>query len=198
MDHTLEVRWFYPGRPPASLLDWISDLGAEKESTRTDLYLVSDDPAMNVKLREGKVQTKHRLDAPSTIQFGSDVRGSRERWVKWSFALNGSHDLLDEDPTGLWVPVHKERLQLSLDADDQRDRIDDWNGFEPEEAALELTTVSARGETAWTICVESEGNPDGLVDTLRQAGDHLMQEIPRSMDADRSFGYAQWIRAHVS
>jgi hypothetical protein len=153
---------------------------------------------MNVKLREGKVQTKHRLDAPSAIRFGSDVRGSRERWVKWSFSLNGSHDLLDDDPTGLWVPVHKERLQLSLDADDQRDRIDERIGFEPEEAALELTTVSARGETAWTVCMESEGDPDGLAETLRHAGDHLMQQIPRSMDGERSFGYAQWIRSNVS
>jgi hypothetical protein len=46
--------------------------------------------------------------------------------------------------------------------------------------------------------MESEGDPDGLAETLRHAGDHLMQQIPRSMDGERSFGYAQWIRSNVS
>jgi len=197
MDHTLEVRWFYPGSPSPSLVDWITDLGAEQESTRTDLYLVSDDPAMNVKLREGKVQTKHRLGEPSGITFGEDAYGARERWVKWSFPLNGAHDLLDEDPTGLWVPVRKERLQLTLDADDQEDLLGDLAEPNPVEAALELTTVSARGDSAWTVCMESEGDPDGLAGTLRQAGDFLLQSLPRPFETDRSFGYAHWIRAHV-
>lgn len=197
MDHTLEVRWFYPGSPSPSLVDWITDLGAEPESTRTDLYLVSDDPAMNVKLREGKVQTKHRLGEPSAMNFGEEAHGARERWVKWSFPLNGAHDLLDEDPTGLWVPVHKERLQLTLDEDDQKDLLGDLAERNPVEAALELTTVSAGGESAWTVCMESEGNPDGLAATLRHAGDFLLQSAPRPFETDRSFGYAHWIRAHV-
>lgn len=53
MDDTLEVRWFVEDAPPASVVDWIETLGAEAETARTDLYLVSRDPAMNVKLREG-------------------------------------------------------------------------------------------------------------------------------------------------
>lgn len=198
MDHTLEVRWFYPGTPPSALVDWITDLGATQESVRTDLYLVSDDPAMNVKLREGKVQTKHRLNRPVPCQFSPSVGGHRERWVKWSFGLNGSHDLLDEDPTGLWVPVHKDRLQLSLEPDEVEDIVGGAIDPETTEAAMELTTVSAEGSSAWSLCIESEGRPAGLSGTLDRAGDVLLQDCPHPLDDEHSFGYARWIRAEVS
>jgi len=194
MDHTLEARWFYPGSPPDILVDWIRDLGAEVDSVRTDLYLVSTDPAMNVKLREGKVQTKHRLGPSTPISFGDRAQGYQERWVKWSFDLDDDPDLLDDDPTDLWVPVHKKRLQLEMDEDDQADRLDVLVEEEPTEAALELTTVSARGEEAWSVCIESEGRPEGLPGTLRQVGDFLLDDtLPHTFTSDRSFGYAAWI-----
>ena len=198
MDHTLEVRWFYPGSPPASVVDWITEIGAEQESERTDLYLVSDDPAMNVKLREGKIQTKHRIGETVSIHFatenGETVSGQRERWVKWSFPLNGTHELHDHDPTGLWVPVHKKRLQREVDDDDQADLLDTLVEDNPTDAAIELTQVTANGASAWTICVESEGRPDGLPGTLRQMGDHLLQDIPQTLERDASYGYASWIQ----
>lgn len=196
MDDTLEVRWFVDGPQPDEVVDWIQSLGAEAESARTDLYLVSGDPAMNVKLREGKVQTKHRIGDRTPIRFADDVEGVQERWVKWSFpTVEQHHDLFDEDPTGLWVPVHKERLRLVLSPEDQEDLLSRLIESDPAEAKIELTQVRSQGLQAWTICMEAEGRPEALPGTLQQTGTYLFsQDTPPSLSRDHSFGYAQWIQ----
>jgi len=196
MDDTLEVRWFVDGPQPAEVADWIQSLGAEAESARTDLYLVSDDPAMNVKLREGKVQTKHRIGDRTPIQFADEVEGVQERWVKWSFpTVEQHHDLFDEDPTGLWVPVHKERLRLVLSPEDQEDLLSRLIESDPAEAKIELTEVRSDGHQAWSICMEAEGRPEALPGTLQQMGNHLFgQGDPPSLSTDDSYGYARWIQ----
>jgi hypothetical protein len=196
MDDTLEVRWFVDGAPPSSVVDWIEALGAEAETARTDLYLVSNDPAMNVKLREGKVQTKHRIGDRMLVSFADAVEGIQERWVKWSFpTVEQHHDLFEDDPTGLWVPVHKERIRLEVDADEQRMLLDHMIEPDPAEAKIELTQVRAEGQEAWTICAEAEGRPEALPGTLQQMGNYFFGEgTPPDLESAASFGYARWIQ----
>lgn len=196
MDDTLEVRWFVDGRPPSDVLDWIRSLGAEAESARTDLYLVSNDPAMNVKLREGNVQTKHRIGDRTPITFTADVEGIQERWVKWSFpTVEQHHDLFDKDPTGLWVPVHKERLRLKVPPEEQSSHLSRMIEPDPAEAKIELTEVRSQGQNGWTICMEAEGTPDALPGTLQQVGNYLFQKgTPPDLSSAHSFGYARWIQ----
>ncbi|NBB74864.1 MAG: hypothetical protein GVY35_14485 [Bacteroidetes bacterium] len=108
MDQTLEVRWFYDGTAPAAVLDWFMDLDPEQEAEREDLYLISNDPSLNVKLREGKIQLKRQSGERTGAQFHDRVRGHREFWQKWSFPLtDDAPDLFTEDPSGLWLPVTK-------------------------------------------------------------------------------------------
>lgn len=196
MVDTLEVRWFVEGAPPTEITEWMREIGASAESARTDLYLVSDDPAMNVKLREGNVQTKHRLGERSRIQFGDAVAGVKERWVKWSFpTVEQHHDLFDDDPTGLWVPVHKERMKRSIDPSEQANMLDHMIEDNPTTAEIELTDVRSGSHRAWTICMEAKGRAEALSGTLQQMGNHLFsQGIPRSLAVDHSFGYARWIQ----
>jgi len=196
MDDTLEVRWFVEDAPPSSVVDWIERLGAEAETARTDLYLVCSDPAMNVKLREGKVQTKRRIGDRTPIEFADAVRGVQERWVKWSFpTVEQHHDLFNDDPTGLWVPVHKERLQLEVAPAEQSDLLDHMIESDPASAKIELTEVRAEDRQAWTICMEAEGRPDALPGTLQQMGTHLFsQGRPPTLTDDHSFGYTRWIQ----
>lgn len=196
MDDTLEVRWFVEGTPPASVVEWIRSLGAEAESTRTDLYLVSGDPAMNLKLREGKVQTKHRIGDRTPIGFPNDVRGIQERWVKWSFpTVEQHHDLFDADPTGLWVPVHKERIRLEISPKEQATLLNHMIESEPAEAKIELTQVRSEGQEAWSICMEADGRPDALPGTLQQMGNYLFgQGQPPELSEEHSIGYARWIQ----
>lgn len=194
MDHTLEIRWFVPGAPPASVIDWITDLGAQDDSTRTDLYLVSDDPAMNVKLREGKVQTKYRMTDPVPVTIDDTAQGQMERWVKWSFPTKDTPAPRVDDPTALWHPVHKERLQLELGPSAQAARLGTDPPSTDADAAIELTVVESRGTKAWSICVEAEGAPHALDPTLSALAPHWFEQgAPPDLPADRSFGYASWL-----
>jgi hypothetical protein len=202
MDHTLEIRWFALGTPPSHVTDWITDLGAESESSRTDLYLLSEDPAMNVKFREGQLQTKHRVGDGKGVRVHRRVSGVRERWIKWSFPLDDdAPDLIESDPTGLWVPVHKQRLQVQLDADEQIERLQ-GAGLEvtepkPVEALAELTVVRSGDTVSWTVNVESEGKPERLASTLNQILPLFFADSRISFEQDDSFGYAEWLRSVV-
>ena len=197
MHDTLEVRWFVDGTPPDKVIDWVQSLGAEAESARTDLYLVSDDPAMNVKLREGRVQTKHRIGNRTPISFTQDVEGVQERWMKWSFpTIEQHHNLFDEDPAGLWVPVHKERLRLAISPEEQSSLFSKMIEPDPAEAKIELTQVRSRDRRGWTICMEAEGSAEALPGTLQQTGNHLFGEgQPPILSTNHSFGYARWIQS---
>lgn len=202
MDDTLEIRWFAPGTPPSHVTDWITNLGAKSESNRTDLYLLSEDPAMNVKFREGQLQTKHRIGDGETIRVNERVSGVRERWIKWSFPLDDdAPDLIESDPTGLWVPVHKQRLQVELDADEQIERLQ-GAGLEvtepdPVDALAELTVVRSGDTVSWTVNVEAEGAPDRLTTTLEQIVPLFFADPAISFEEDGSFGYAEWLRSVV-
>lgn len=196
MIDTLEVRWFQAGSPPKEATAWMRDLGAEAESTRTDAYLWSDDPGVNVKLREGQIQTKRRVGAPSRIEFGSSVSGMQERWVKWCFPTLEQHqDLLDDEPTGSWVPVHKERVRRTIEPAEQRRRLDQLIETDPAVVKIELTNVRSRSHRAWTVCVEAEGEPEALPGTLEQMGHHLFaRRAPLTLSVDHSFGYVHWLQ----
>ncbi len=202
MDDTLEIRWFAPGTPPSHVTDWIMDLGAESESNRTDLYLLSSDPAMNVKFREGQLQTKHRIGSGEGVRINERVSGVRERWIKWSFPLDDdAPDLVKSDPTGLWVPVHKQRLQVELDGDEQLQRLRDAGREitepDPVEALAELTVVRSGDTVAWTVNVESEGAPGRLTSTLEQIVPLFFADPAILFETETSFGYAEWLRSVV-
>lgn len=196
MDHTLEVRWFYDGSAPNAVVQWFLDLAPEKQSDRTDLYLLSDDPSLNVKLREGKIQLKRHSGSRSRIQFHDGVAGYREYWQKWSFPLTDeAPDLFDEDPSGLWRPVEKARYQREFDADAQRALLDGaLEETAPATALVELTRVTSGPHSAWTICMEAEGDADALPGTLRQMGRYVFQQgTPPALIPSHSHGYVRWL-----
>lgn len=199
MERTLEVRWFVDGPVPFSVNDWADALGLTPESARTDLYLVSKDGGMNVKLRDEKVQTKRRLEGPSPISLTEDVRGYQEHWVKWSFPmLDDAPDLFRDDPTGLWVPVHKERRQRLLDPSDYGELLG-TSLDTPARSKIELTEVNASGHEAHTICVEAEGREEALQETLEAVGAALFgHDDAPSLQPNASLGYAKWLSTLVS
>lgn len=202
MDDTLEIRWFAPGPPPSHVIDWITNLGAESESNRTDLYLLSDDPAMNVKFREGQLQTKHRIGDGNVVRVNERVSGKRERWTKWSFPLDDdAPNLIKSDPTGLWVPVHKQRLQIRFNPDEQIERLRDANLTvsepDPVDALAELTVVRSGDTVSWTVNAESEGTPERLTSTLDQIVRLFFAAPTISLETSASFGYAEWLRSVV-
>jgi hypothetical protein len=195
MNQTLEVRWFYDGAPPVGVVEWFTSLAPRQQPEREDLYLISDDPSLNVKLRDGTIQLKRNSgDRPETT-FTNEVRGIREYWQKWSFPLtDNAPDLFQDDPSGLWLSVVKSRLQRRYTPDEQRALLDTLDEPDPAHALVELTRITHGAHTAWTICMEAEGRLQALPGTLRQMGRHVFgQGTPPQLTPSHSFGYVRWL-----
>lgn len=194
--NSLEVRWFGAGPTPRALEEWLAGLGPVETSTRTDRYLSPLGPSFNLKLRsEGGefVEMKHRLADAERRDFGPDAAGHVEQWYKWSFSLDHRPDLWTEDRTGLWIPVEKTRSLHVLDDAELRARDD--SSAEPDVTAhVEVTGVTALGETAWTCGLEATGPVDELERAVASVGSELFGEgFPMVLSAEQSFGYAEWL-----
>lgn len=192
--NSLEVRWFGTGPPPRALDEWLAGLGPVETSTRTDRYLSPPGPSFNLKLRsEGGefLETKRRLADAERRDFGPDVTGRVEQWYKWSFPLDHRPELWTTDRTGLWIPVEKTRALHAFDDDDLRSLDDAPSGAA---AHVEVTEVTALGETAWTCGLEAAGPADELERAVAFVGSELFGEgFPVGLPVERSFGYAEWL-----
>jgi hypothetical protein len=195
MTLTLEARWFGTPPLPDALREWFDTLGSVRTSDQTDLYLPAEDPAFNLKLRDGQLQIKRRLAGPFRTSWGPKAAGRYEQWVKWSFRVDEeSPSLSNEEPTDLWVPVKKTRHQLTISPEDQSSLTADLPTSPPASIEAELTTLQADSETAWTFCLEAVGPDGGLVETLRAAAPLLLDDrLPVALSTDQSFGYIRWL-----
>lgn len=183
--NALEVRWFGSGTSPSALDEWLARRGTTDTATRTDLYVAPPVPSSNLKLRGGgdAIELKRRLGPPERRAFGPDVIGSVEQWYKWRFPLARAPPTSTGDATGLWTPVTKTRTLRTFD---------DWPGDAL--AHVEVSELTAPA-TAWTCCLEVSGPPAetaAAFDTL--ADDLFGDDFPVALAADRSFGYAEWLR----
>jgi len=200
IEQTLEVRWFRDGIPPDPAIAWIRSLGATPESPRTDLYLRSEDPGLNVKYREGKLQMKRRTGAPRLMTISENVSGHREPWIKWSFPMNGqASDLQEESASGLWLPVRKKRLKVELSPSEQLRRLRQRDARigqpDPVRACAELTVVESNGTTAWSVNIEAEGDPSRQASTLAQIAPSMFADAAApTLGPDQSYGYAAWLQ----
>jgi len=200
IEQTLEVRWFRDGIPPDPAIAWIRSLGATPESPRTDLYLRSEDPGLNVKYREGKLQMKRRTGAPRLMTISENVSGHREPWIKWSFPMNGqASDLQEESASGLWLPVRKKRLKVELSPSEQLRRLRQRDARigqpDPVRACAELTIVESNGTTAWSVNIEAEGDPSRQASTLAQIAPSMFADAAApTLGPDQSYGYAAWLQ----
>lgn len=201
MTHTLELRWFFEPPCPPAVRDAFETLGAVETTQQRDLYLPSEDPALNLKLRNGQVQVKRRLAGPFALAVGPEATGCAEHWGKWHLPpADDPSSVADDDPTGLWRPVHKTRHQWAMSPSAQADQLS-GHGLPTAPPAMlnaELTTVAAGDAQAWTLCLEAEGPVPALSDTLRTAAPLLFGRLPLTLSTETSYGYARWLRDQPS
>jgi len=196
MTFTLEARWFGDPPLPDALAEWFQALGTVKTSTQSDLYLPADDPTFNLKVRDDQLQIKRRVAGPMRTALSPTATGTCEQWTKWHFDLDEAPDALwDDDPTGLWVSLTKTRRQLTIAPEAQSVLTGDLPTTPSATINVELTTVEAEEDAAWTFCIETEGPVSALADTFLTAAPLLLDEtMPLTLPADQSFGYIQWLR----
>lgn len=196
MPTTLEVRWFRNGAPPSSLREWLQALEPDPPHTWTDTYLLTEDPGLNLKVREDKLQIKRRTAGPAERSFTSRVAGHVEQWTKWSFDLaRGRVDPIDRERGDLWIPVQKTRQQREFDAEDLQAMGINAETDLDAVVLVELTTVAVRDRPAWTLCVEAEGLDDRLEETFAAATRSLFHSnVPILLSVEQSFGYVPWLQ----
>jgi hypothetical protein len=205
---TLEMRWFYPGRLPGQLVTWLerrSHLPAV-QPPRQDHYLrLAGRRALGIKLREGNVEIKKRLDDPGEVEVGPGAVGRMARWRKWSFPLapraapgaGSLEDLLV--PGSAWIAVEKERrlrryrLAGGLQAAAVPLEAPAEVGCE-----FELATVRAGGQEWWTACFEAFGRESALERALLAVAANVLKDgWPLPLEAEHSSGYPAWLDRFV-
>ncbi|MGC9333342.1 MAG: hypothetical protein ACP5JJ_04285 [Anaerolineae bacterium] len=197
---TAEVRWFYRGTTPRAVLDWLEQRSSlpEPQPPRQDHYLwLPGNESVGIKIREGRVEVKVRLQQRGTARFGENIVGQVERWRKWSFPFSSP----EADPgawltpTRSWITVHKarrlHRYHLARDGTLSQVTLERMPGTGCD---FELSEVGVGQGTWWSVCFEAFGPAAGLEDRLcAVAAIILAPGWPVAMEASRSLSYPAWI-----
>lgn len=210
MENTLEVRWFVPGIPPATVQNWFNfqcpgKLLTEEVEIREDLYAyqkqeylrllraiapsLRKSEEINLKLREGNLELKIReqkLGSQKFINIHNSLmwEGNIEKWRKWTEEELEKQISLTHDLIGdnPLVAVLKKRRQ----------RID-------HKVKSELTWLKIENEPWWTVAFEmiSDSNK-----SQQQQIKHFQQSINRAsidyygpkLSLKNSYGYGYWMK----
>jgi hypothetical protein len=193
---TMEVRWFYPGALPQQLVAWLDNVGClpAAQPPRTDHYLrLPGQPALGIKLREGNIEVKQRLDGPRQVSFGPRAVGRAARWRKWSFPLAPVATPLERllVPSSAWIAVEKERRLARYRLAGGREAA--TVSFEvPLELGceFELSSVRAGGKDWWSICFEAFGWESVLERALLAVAAQVLRPgWPLTLEIEHSLGY---------
>ena len=165
MFQSTEVRWFVP-EPIPEIIKWFGDrrLSLDEASSRTDFYQQIGTDALGIKLREGQVECKKRLNQWGVHEFMPSVRGVLEEWHKWSFRIEKSdteaENILHHASPG-WIPVKKERIGIKAV------KGNGWSyvpmaEFPSNGIQIEYTRITVSGQVYYSFCLESfgENKPD--------------------------------------
>lgn len=207
---TLEVRWFYPGPLPGRIVETLqarSCLPALLPARQDHYLLLEGEPALGIKLREGNVEVKRRLEVPQEIEIGPGAIGRVARWRKWSFPLARDRAAGATTverllvPASSWVAVKKERRleRYRLAGSAQAVPVPLEAGAETAAAEtgceFELSRVWAAGEEWWSVCFEAFGEGPGLGQALLAvAAKVLGPGWPVALEVEQSWSYPAWLR----
>lgn len=189
---TREVRWFTPGDLPDTVRNWFTaggTLGVPEE--RLDRYdRAAAFRGIGLKYRGTiSLDAKHLLHATDDVDLGSGIRGRVEDWVKVVKPIPANHPRIVEQ----LVVVEKElltRVYHSFDSahDGGRPRF----GCEVELGALRIA-----GRTAWSLCLESFGDPSRRDTALVEGLASFLADTPipegMSVTSSDSRGYPTWV-----
>lgn len=192
-----EVRWFFPGIPDPGLEAWFrqsfTGVGAGE---RTDYYLRDTGPALNIKLREGRVEVKQQLSRTPAVCLRRTLTGHLEEWGKWSFSLADTEGpiRLAVEHSDAWMPVHKRRLLRTFIP--ELDEITETapGSYPVRGCQAELAFVQRAGEPWYTIGLEAFGEGADRQGLLRSVADYWFDaDFPLLLAAETSMSYAEWM-----
>ena len=210
---TLEVRWFFDGSLAEAAPEveaWFSRVtphGIEGNrhscswpaAWRRDRYLtLAGAEDMGVKLREGRLEFKGRVDTFGAERFADRVRGVTERWMKWSHSIGTRPD----DAMSV-VLVEKRRILRRLNlAGGTLVEIPSGPSTTDPAVDFELTRIRFAGsptETHWSLAFEAFPYDSGLHGVFNRIVGDLLAEWPlEALSAESSMSYPAWLSQLVT
>ncbi len=198
---TAEVRWFYQGVSPAEVLAWFQrgERQPERQPRRVDYYLhLVEDDSLGIKLREGRIEVKVRLQQQGIVRFHERVAGLVEHWRKWSFQLAQADDTLTGllTPASSWIAVKKERQLYTVQLTAHKRIVTLSAEDNPAEGCnLELTSIEVGGKQWWSLGFEAFGDELTIGENLRLVAETILTDDsgPPALGAEHSYGYPKWL-----
>jgi hypothetical protein len=166
MCRSKEIRWFTQGENKR-ISSWFAkqELDFTTIIPRRDHYLVALDNEHTIpKLREGRVEIKHRVGTPRIHQLTPNAVGYFEEFVKWSFQLDArdalAEDIIDANKYATeWVEVDKERMGLKLAKGDKgKLEIHDIKECIDSGCQIEYTRIRVKNQTWYSFNLEWFGD----------------------------------------
>jgi hypothetical protein len=198
---TAEVRWFYPGDPPTSLIHWLAQdcPGNELEPAeeREDVYLVVPEcEYLNIKLRQQRLEIKWRQAELEEVIWKNQNAGQVEKWLKWMCEAPPSVNLIPENVSeaSQWVHVKKSRFQRKYQVIDHALNPISKAIQVSQGCTVELTQLILYNHPWWSLAFEAFGQESRLLEILKIALQELSQTYPTfPVESSHSYAYPKWL-----
>jgi hypothetical protein len=119
MFNSKEIRWFSQDENE-QISKWFrsKELFFAATVPRRDFYLpLPNKEDIGIKLREGKIEVKYRINKPKLGKLTDDTEGFYENWEKWSFGVKEGNQLskkIIQEKKYDWIEIYKERIGLKI------------------------------------------------------------------------------------
>ena len=192
-----EIRWFSESLNH-TILNWFTSNGLnfDRSVSRTDFYLPLAKEEINVKLREGNIEIKHRTRPPVPGRLTLNAEGIFEEWIKWSLNLSETDRLSTEITQGniyQWTEIVKNRIGLKLKnkgSGSGRPQILSINEIIASGCQMEYTQLTVNKKNYYTFALEWFGESHlhlnkSFLDSV--LGDAVLKP-------EKSMGYARFLK----
>jgi hypothetical protein len=201
MKWSSEVRWFYHQALPLEVKNWFCGSRlCKEEDARTDHYLLlSGSNEVGVKVRDGRkleIKARTAMPQPLSLETGASV-GRQDTWVKWSHEDREVAARLAalEGDSPEWLAVAKKRWirKFRLDAAGNAEETDPSTELDLG-CKVELSEVTVRGESWWTVAFESFGKGNRTMN-LEPFARHFLKVLPHGIALTErdSMAYPEWL-----
>lgn len=194
---SLEVRWIRPGGLDPRMLEWFDRFPATAESREDDYLIRPGLDGLSVKIRGGRaLEVKVYLGRLGVLDVPGRARGVMELWQKWSFGLGSpSHGV---DVAAAWTSVHKIRRMSFFSLRNDHLSAGVPGPQQDTGCAVELTEVTLRGQSWWTLGFEAIGPQDGLPSLVQETATLVFEQVTADspgLISENSGSYVSWLRA---
>lgn len=192
-----ELRWFFTGLTPVSVVDWFFNGHSPPHETQyiADEYILMHGENTGVKVRRSKLEIKSLTDTPYKTFIGGHITGLLQTWQKLILDLPGS----DQSYGTKTIKVNKTRFVRTISFDGEPHEAPPGLRF-TNQCNIELTQLFLLSEKWWTIGLESTGNSPAKIlesNLLKAAEMFFHDEPPCELTTQNSFSYPTLLQKQV-